>query len=158
MKVNVTYDVEVINKITLQYSPGIWIPFAALSVLKNIVNCKEFANTICSISWAFLELFLVDGGLTKWSEFNACSVTCGTGVQTRQRSCTNPSPKNNGKECTDALTEEKDCFNKHCPSKFKFGWYLGGYLKLLLIKHKLKNTKLLSLSKLLWPRCFDIFT
>lgn len=65
----------------------------------------------------FISLFKVDGGFTDWSSFSVCSTTCGDGVQKRQRSCTNPAPKNNGKECVGETSEEKECNLKECPSK-----------------------------------------
>uniref|UniRef100_A0A7M5UUX8 Hemicentin-1 n=1 Tax=Clytia hemisphaerica TaxID=252671 RepID=A0A7M5UUX8_9CNID len=57
----------------------------------------------------------VDGGLSSWSIFGQCSKTCGKGVQSRSRSCTNPPPAHNGKECDGDLNEQKDCFLKPCP-------------------------------------------
>ena len=41
----------------------------------------------------------VDGGYTDWSE-SKCSVTCGGGVKTLTRSCTNPPASNGGKDCS----------------------------------------------------------
>ncbi|XP_060592575.1 uncharacterized protein LOC132747263 isoform X3 [Ruditapes philippinarum] len=42
---------------------------------------------------------VVDGGFSDWSFTSECSVTCGTGVRTRERRCNNPYPRNNGSEC-----------------------------------------------------------
>ena len=41
----------------------------------------------------------MDGGYTDWSE-SKCSVTCGGGVKTLTRTCTNPLPSNGGKDCS----------------------------------------------------------
>ena len=51
----------------------------------------------------------IDGGFSDWSDFTACSVTCGVGVQWRNRTCTNPSPKHGGKICKGAIKEKHHC-------------------------------------------------
>lgn len=58
----------------------------------------------------------VDGGFTFWGEFNACSKTCGRGVQIRMRNCTNPVPANGGKNCDGPLQETKACNIDPCPT------------------------------------------
>ena len=50
----------------------------------------------------------VNGG---WSEYGACSVTCGEGIQTR--ACSNPYPRNGGATCIGASTEA--CSTLPCP-------------------------------------------
>ncbi|XP_057298019.1 SCO-spondin-like isoform X2 [Hydractinia symbiolongicarpus] len=57
----------------------------------------------------------IDGGLSPWSAFSACSETCGNGIQNRQRTCTNPSPQHGGKGCTGNLKETRACKIKECP-------------------------------------------
>lgn len=51
----------------------------------------------------------VDGGYTQWSEYGPCSVTCGEGVKTRRRTCSNPPPSKGGNPCTDPAEEYTQC-------------------------------------------------
>ena len=65
-----------------------------------------------------LFLFLsVDGGFTPYSNFSACSKTCGGGIQSRMRSCSNPQPRYGGKNCTGDYKEARECNTQPCPSK-----------------------------------------
>jgi len=59
----------------------------------------------------------VDGGYTSWSAWTACSKTCGGGVKGRERSCTNPKPDGNGKDCTELGPPEEtaSCNEQACP-------------------------------------------
>lgn len=41
----------------------------------------------------------IDGNYTEWSEWSECSLTCGGGLQTRARQCTNPPPQYRGRDC-----------------------------------------------------------
>jgi len=64
----------------------------------------------------------VDGIYTQWSQWGACSVTCGTGTHIRNRQCIGPF--HGGRPCTDPLnkngfgdaTESENCFERACPS------------------------------------------
>ena len=42
----------------------------------------------------------VNGGYTNWT-ISKCSVTCGGGVKSFTRTCTNPPPANGGKNCSE---------------------------------------------------------
>ena len=42
----------------------------------------------------------MNGGYTNWT-ISKCSVTCGGGVRTFTRTCTNPPPANGGKNCSE---------------------------------------------------------
>jgi len=56
----------------------------------------------------------INGGWTAWSPWSACSVRCGGGVQTRSRSCTNPTPSDGGTKCSGPSTEFQSCNTKSC--------------------------------------------
>ncbi|XP_035685697.1 SCO-spondin-like [Branchiostoma floridae] len=51
----------------------------------------------------------VDGGWSDWSPWSSCSVTCGNGTETRDRSCTNPAPAHGGADCVGPDQEAQDC-------------------------------------------------
>ncbi|KAL4217140.1 hypothetical protein ACF0H5_023594 [Mactra antiquata] len=55
----------------------------------------------------------IDGG---WSNFTvmSCSVTCGIGVQTSFRTCTNPAPAHGGKNCVGSSHTFKHCQIAEC--------------------------------------------
>ena len=69
----------------------------------------------------------VDGGFSQWTTWSQCSATCGIGTQHRNRSCTDPSPANNGKPCNGTSYQTQRCNNSHtcldpgkCFRKFSF--------------------------------------
>ena len=41
-----------------------------------------------------------DGGFTDWSEIGSCTKPCGKGVKIETRTCTNPKPSFNGRDCS----------------------------------------------------------
>ena len=66
-------------------------------------------------------VYAVDGGYGPWSVFGECSVTCGNGVQKRERSCDSPAPMFGGLSC-DKLElgpsiETKECRKGMCPGE-----------------------------------------
>ncbi|XP_078573393.1 von Willebrand factor D and EGF domain-containing protein-like [Branchiostoma floridae x Branchiostoma japonicum] len=63
----------------------------------------------------------VDGGWTEWNPWSACSVTCGVGEQTRDRTCTNPEPANGGADC-DGLAQETQACDTGVPCPVDGGW------------------------------------
>ncbi|MED6237050.1 hypothetical protein ATANTOWER_018158, partial [Ataeniobius toweri] len=56
----------------------------------------------------------VDGGWASWSEWSACSRTCGAGVQRAERDCENPVPKQRGKYCLGERRKHRICNTTPC--------------------------------------------
>ncbi|KAM9366951.1 A disintegrin and metalloproteinase with thrombospondin motifs 7 [Symphorus nematophorus] len=56
----------------------------------------------------------VNGGWASWSEWTACSRTCGAGVQSAHRDCDNPVPKYGGKYCLGERRRYKICNTAPC--------------------------------------------
>ncbi|XP_047136865.1 A disintegrin and metalloproteinase with thrombospondin motifs adt-1 isoform X1 [Hydra vulgaris] len=69
----------------------------------------------------------VNGGISEWTDFGPCSKSCGGGISVRTRSCTNPSPLNGGKDCSESIQESKDCSTDPCPIDGNYGlWNAWG--------------------------------
>ena len=58
---------------------------------------------------------IVNGGWSNWGLWGGCSLTCGGGVQTRTRICTNPSPARGGVDCQGHSSQSQSCNTKGCP-------------------------------------------
>ena len=70
--------------------------------------------------WKYCSFFVcwVNGGLSdNWS---SCSVTCGTGTQTK--SCDNPAPDHGGDACSGVTSQE--CNVNVCPGMFLFSLFV----------------------------------
>jgi len=59
----------------------------------------------------------VDGQVSAWSDWSACSAPCGGGTQTRTRTCTTQ-PANGGAPCP-SLSESKSCNTQACMEEEK---------------------------------------
>lgn len=56
----------------------------------------------------------VSGGWSEWSNWTACSSSCGTGVQVKFRLCTNPKPLTDGDSCRGKNVMFKSCAIAKC--------------------------------------------
>ncbi|XP_078660161.1 uncharacterized protein LOC144904888 [Branchiostoma floridae x Branchiostoma belcheri] len=65
----------------------------------------------CSLARGFIcqLVNVVDGGWSDWGPWSGCSVTCGVGTETRDRTCTNPAPANGGADCDGPAQETREC-------------------------------------------------
>ena len=61
---------------------------------------------------------LVNGGFSLWSAWTTCSKACGTGSQSRRRTCSNPVPADGGQNCTGEYEQAKSCKLTSCPGKY----------------------------------------
>lgn len=57
----------------------------------------------------------IHGRYSQWSYWDWCSRACGGGTQKRFRSCTNPPPKNGGRNCIGLASESRSCNTQRCP-------------------------------------------
>ncbi|XP_035668228.1 A disintegrin and metalloproteinase with thrombospondin motifs adt-1-like isoform X1 [Branchiostoma floridae] len=79
------------------------------------------AAPACSLVYCGAGAMSVDGGWSDWGPWSTCSVTCGVGEQTRDRTCTNPAPANGGADC-DGLTQETQACNTGVLCPVDGGW------------------------------------
>ncbi|XP_066271796.1 SCO-spondin-like [Branchiostoma lanceolatum] len=66
------------------------------------------AAPTCSLVYCG-ESVTVNGGWSDWGPWSPCSVTCGVGEETRDRTCTNPAPANGGADCVGLAQEAQAC-------------------------------------------------
>ncbi|CAG2241189.1 unnamed protein product [Mytilus edulis] len=59
-----------------------------------------------------------NGMWSNWSDYSICSVTCGGGIQTRSRMCSNPAPNENGQNCSGNNVDERNCNTLNCSNPF----------------------------------------
>ena len=75
----------------------------------------------------FFTCCIVNGDYSDWGPYGECSKTCGGGMQTRKRTCTNPPPTNGGENCNglgpDSNTRE--CNNQRCPGVYSYIIFLS---------------------------------
>ncbi|KAL4222773.1 brain-specific angiogenesis inhibitor [Mactra antiquata] len=56
-----------------------------------------------------------DGGWSDWGTWSVCSLTCGGGIHSRSRTCSNPVPSERGQYCNGDPFEVKTCTGNICP-------------------------------------------
>ncbi|XP_066440797.1 SCO-spondin-like [Eleutherodactylus coqui] len=56
----------------------------------------------------------VVGGWSSWSNWTECTVTCDSGIQTRNRSCSQPVPLHGGPECQGPHMQTRECNTQPC--------------------------------------------
>ncbi|XP_053390901.1 thrombospondin-2-like [Mercenaria mercenaria] len=58
-----------------------------------------------------------NGGWSNWSSWGICSATCGGGIRSQSRSCSNPHPSPYGKYCLGSNDRVESCGNMNCETK-----------------------------------------
>ncbi|XP_059089002.1 properdin-like isoform X3 [Tigriopus californicus] len=75
---------------------------------------ESFSNQLTEQEINYIEE--VDGGWGEWTSWGECSGTCGTTTMSRNRECSNPPMKHNGKPCPGQMKEFQQCeFLGPCP-------------------------------------------
>lgn len=88
---------------------------------KYFSNAFEFyANTQAKVTLKTDVVCAVDGGWGAWATWSHCSKTCGSGEESRIRSCDNPTPSGGGQPCAGNTTETRTCNIGICASKISF--------------------------------------
>ena len=74
--------------------------------LHDLLHVHEYIN------------FSVDGGWSSFGPYSACTTSCGDGVRTKTRTCSNPAPAFGGLDCEGDDTMSDNCpDNSPCPGK-----------------------------------------
>ena len=66
-----------------------------------------------------------NGGWSEWSTWSPCSETCGRGMQTSNRSCTNPPPDEGGQACQGEGFRWRVCQLPDCPTAAEWSTWSG---------------------------------
>ena len=67
----------------------------------------------------FIQFVAVNGAWGMWTAWS-CSVTCGTGTNSRLRACDSPPVSNGGDECQGSGTDTSPCNLAACPGTISF--------------------------------------
>lgn len=109
------------------YDSGTFIIFTIKSVQLQdqgdfrFVSAQGNSDSECERTFHLQVTQRVDGAWTEWSDSGTCSKTCGTGIQLRTRSCTNPAPQYGGDYCSGNNREERTCRRITCPVHGNWG-------------------------------------
>ncbi|XP_045184213.2 thrombospondin-2-like [Mercenaria mercenaria] len=91
-------------------------PAPAYGGLDCVGNSTDFK--ICYTG----KLCPVHGGWSGWGQWESCPVTCGTGIETRHRSCSNPYPDRVGDHCFGEGMDVRLCMPGPCANGGWSGW------------------------------------
>ncbi len=92
-----------------------------------LINTKTIPAPGCSLSPTPTP---VNGGWSNWSDWGACSQSCGGGSQSRARTCTNPAPANGGTQCSGSPSESQACNPQACVVSVSSATFNGAALDL----------------------------
>ncbi|XP_053388061.1 A disintegrin and metalloproteinase with thrombospondin motifs adt-1-like isoform X2 [Mercenaria mercenaria] len=83
----------------------------------------------------------IDGQWGTWEAWGTCSVTCGSGKETRARTCSDPQPARGGKQCVGESSESRHC-GQPCKVDGQWGaWQAWGTCSVTCGDGKEKRTR-----------------
>ncbi|XP_053387078.1 hemicentin-1-like isoform X3 [Mercenaria mercenaria] len=80
-------------------------------IVSGLVVAVVLSNLVL---FSILQKFVTNGKWTSWGDWGACSVTCGIGITTRIRTCSNPRPSTMGQYCEGTSDQVQICGNSSC--------------------------------------------
>ena len=98
----------------------------------KIYNEREAFYRITIILIKMSHCPVIDGGLSNWSSWSGCSESCGEGIKSRTRTCTEPEPSSSGLDCVGELVNTIPCINEACPGTIVIITSLNHYIIMLL--------------------------
>lgn len=104
---------SIVNFILLYFELYCFLSTNNVSINKR----KLYVNRMMPSKFHLWFLYTVDGQWSEWKPWTECTRTCGGGVQTRARTCTQPSPAYGGKDCEGRIDETRPCGTDACPGK-----------------------------------------
>ena len=87
-----------------------------LTYIINIISYNTYSELI------FLRIFnfdQADGGWSSFGSYSSCSASCGGGIKTRARSCTNPKSFGGGSACRGSNTQTVACNTNFCSGMYR---------------------------------------
>ena len=69
-------------------------------------------------------LTAINGNWGAWSTWSECTATCGGGIRTKTRECTDPPPEFNGANCQGLPNKESECNTEECAGTVFILFYL----------------------------------
>ena len=82
--------------------------------------CMCVSVSVCQSVYFYIYFVLyytVDGGWGNWTITTECTRSCGGGILVMSRSCCNPTPYCNGKQCSGASSMRLTCNTQCCKGK-----------------------------------------
>ncbi|KAG2458362.1 SSPO protein, partial [Polypterus senegalus] len=90
-------------------SCGLGSIFRQREVIKEEQDGGQCEKNLFDSRACFIKACPVAGQWSEWGPWSACDVTCGNGVRSRERSCSNPPPKNGGEDCDGDAFDTESC-------------------------------------------------
>jgi hypothetical protein len=84
-------------------------------VMTSIKSALLWYSCISNLMYYTYRFYsIVHGNWSAWGAWSSCSETCGSGILTRYRSCSNPAPANGGSNCQGNNDETTSCLTTPC--------------------------------------------
>ena len=113
----------------------VWVKGLNVNLIHEYIQLTGFlfisnlSKTFDMILVTCVCIISVDGNFTVWSDWYMCDLTCGGGIQWRNRSC--DGPYYGGLPCNGSYNDSQDCNTHECPSMFSFSALLYVYMAIL---------------------------